>query len=349
MIIDQLINQGNIRDAKIVLVDDHEDGVALLEQILRKAGYSHVFATTDSRETVGMCDELKPDLLILDLNMPPPSGYDILDQLALGPGKEKRMPILVLTADITPMAKLKALSLGARDFLTKPVEQVDLLLRVRNILETRLAFLQLERGPVSKPEDANTGSEVLERIFATIECLDPSQAERAIRVSKSVALLAAAVGLSTAEAARMESAARVYDVGMLAVPEGIRRNGNLDISERKILRTHVSAAARILGESASMKLPLEIATSHHERWDGNGYPSGARGNAIPLSARIVAVAEALDLLVNPENGKRAMTMEEAVLEVSRQSQFAFDPEVAAALERTAIQPAACPGQFARQI
>jgi putative two-component system response regulator len=340
MIIEQLLNQGNIRDAKILLVDDHEDGVALLDQILRKAGYSNVFSTTDSRETVRMCEELNPDLLVLDLNMPPPSGYDILDQLALRQGKENRMPILVLTADITSLAKLKALSLGARDFLTKPVEQVDLLLRVRNVLETRFAFLQLERGAAPKPKAADTANEVVERLFATIACLDPQQAERAIRVSKSVALLARAVGLSTTEASRMESAARVYDVGMLAVPEGIRRNGNPDLSERKILRTHVIAAAEIIGQSASLKLPLEIATFHHERWDGNGYPNGVRGIDIPLSARIVAVAEALDLLVNPDKGKPAMTTEEAVLEVIRQSQFAFDPAIAAALERAALSPVA---------
>lgn len=340
MIIEQLLNQGNIRDAKILLVDDHEDGVALLEQILRKAGYSNVFSTTDSRETVPMCDELNPDLLVLDLNMPPPSGYDILDELALRPGKENRMPILVLTADITPLAKLKALSLGARDFLTKPVEQVDLLLRVRNVLETRFAFLQLQRGAAPKPKSADTTNEVVERLFATIACLDPQQAERALRVGKSVARLAKAVGLSTTEAARMESAARLYDVGMLAVPEKIRRNGNLDLEERKILRTHVAAAAQILGPSPSLQLPLEIATSHHERWDGNGYPNGIRGNDIPLSARIVAVAEALDLLVNPEKGKPATTMEEAVLEVIRQSQFAFDPAIAAALERAALAPVA---------
>lgn len=330
MIIEQLLNQGNIREAKIVLVDDHEDGVALLEQILRKAGYAHVFATTDSRETVRMCEEISPDLLVLDLNMPPPSGYDILDQLALRPGKENRMPILVLTADITPMAKLKALSLGARDFLTKPVEQVDLLLRVRNVLETRFAFLQLRR----EPKASGSGNEVVDRLFATIECCDPQQAERAVRVSRSVGLLSTAAGLPAAEAAQMESAARIHDLGMLAIPDQVRRSGSLNLEEKKIFRTHVTAAGRILGKTASLKLPFEIATAHHERWDGNGYPNGLSGNAIPLGARIVAVAEALDLLVNPENGKPALSMEEAVSEVTRQSQFAFDPAIVDALRRT---------------
>lgn len=336
MIIEQLLNQGNIREAKIVLVDDHEDGIALLEQILRKAGYPHVFSTTDSRETARMCGEINPDLLILDLNMPPPSGYDILDQLALRPGKENRMPILVLTADITPMAKLKALSLGARDFLTKPVEQVDLLLRVRNVLETRFAFDQLRRAQQAgeaKAKSADGSSEAVERLFAAMQCWDPRLAEKALRVSRSVGMLAKAMGLSNKDASLMESSARVYDVGMLAVPEDVRRGGNLSVEEKKILRSHAAAARRILGRSAGLKTAVEMATGHHERWDGNGYPNGLSGELIPLGARIVAVAEALDALVNPENGKAALTMEEAVPEVMRQAGFAYDPGV---VERTVV-------------
>ena len=347
MIIEQLLNQGNVRDAKILLVDDHEDGVALLSQVLRKAGYTNVFSTTDSRETVRMCDELDPDLLILDLNMPPPSGYDILDQLALRPGRTNRMPILVLTADITPIAKLKALSLGARDFLTKPVEQVDLLLRVRNVLETRFAFLQLERShsaDETKSKHVENGNAVLERLFAAIECWDPRVAERGARVSRSAAMLAKAMGLSATEANQIESAARIYDLGMLGVPEKLRESAALDTNERKLLRSHVAVVEHILGQTASgcpsLKLALEIAASHHEHWDGGGYPEGLSGITIPLGARIVAVAEALDLFVNPGPDKPALSLEEAVREVIRQARFAFDPAVAEALERSVIRSVA---------
>jgi putative two-component system response regulator len=340
MIIEQLLNQGNIREAKILLVDDQEDGVALLTQILQKAGYTHVFSTTDSRETIRMCEEINADLLILDLNMPPPSGYDILDRLALRPNRTKGMPILVLTADITPISKLKALSLGARDFLTKPVEHVDLLLRVRNVLETRFAFLQLEKSRVTDEakSPAEDGNGSLERLFAAIECWDPRVAKRGIRVSKSVAMLAKEIGLPAAQRDLMASAAQVYDLGMLAVPDRIRESANLDPEGKKLLRSHVAVAEKILGKTASgspsLKLPLEIATSHHERWDGGGYPHGLSGDAIPLAARIVAVAEALDLLLQPENDKPALSMEAAVSEVSRQARFAFDPAIIEALQRS---------------
>lgn len=341
MIIEPLLNQGKIREAKILLVDDHEDGVAVLQQMLNKAGYANVFATTDSRETVGMCQEIAADLLILDLNMPPPSGYDILDQLALRPGKQNNLPILVLTADITPMAKLKALSLGAKDFLTKPVEQVDLLLRVRNLLETRAAFLQLEQArKVRSSEESKSkliGNEILERLAAAVECWDPQVAERAARISRSAGLLVKALGLSAAEAVQIEEAAIVFDLGLLAVPDEIRRSWTLSPDERTRLRTHVTVAERILGKTASghpsLKMPLDIATNHHERWDGGGYPRGLRGEAIPLEARIVAVAEALDLLVHPDSGKPPLSVNDAVSEVVRQSGFAFDPAITNALQR----------------
>jgi len=343
MIIEPLLNQGKIKDAKILLVDDHEDGVALLQQMLNKAGYANVFATTDSRETVGKCEEMVADLLILDLNMPPPSGYDILDQLALRPRIENRLPILVLTADITPMAKLKALSLGAKDFLTKPVEQVDLLLRVRNLLETRFAFLQLEQARKSRSLEeskfkAHAGAnESLERLATAIECWDPRLAERAARVSRSAALLAKALGLSVAEVHQIEDAARVFDLGMLAIPEEVRKSWTLTLEERALLRTHVTVVERILGKTASgnasLKLPLDIATGHHERWDGGGYPQGLSGEAIPLEARIVAVAEAFDALVHPETGKPALSLSDAKSEVTRQAGFAFDPAIVDALQR----------------
>jgi putative two-component system response regulator len=348
MNIDPLLNQGKIREAKILVVDDHEDGVMLLQQLLQKAGYANVFATTDSRETVGMCEEIAADLLLLDLNMPPPSGYDILDQLALRPGKENRLPILVLTADITPMAKLKALSLGAKDFLTKPVEQVDLLLRVRNLLETRFAYRQMEQERKARHlEDSRSkagadANEIIERLAAVIECCDPQIAERSARVSRSAALLAKAMGLSSAEAGQIEQAAALFDLGMLAVPAEIRKRGTQGPEQRAMLRTHVATGERILGKTRSghggLKLPLEIATGHHEHWDGGGYPQGLRGEAIPLEARIVAVAEALDSLVHPGAGKTPLPVQDAVSEVARQAGFAFDPAIISALQRTLPVP-----------
>jgi putative two-component system response regulator len=148
------MTEKEIRQGRVLIVDDQEDGVALVQQMLRKAGYQNVAATVDSRETLRLCEEFNPDLLILDLNMPPPNGYEILDRLAMRPRQESYFPIMVLTADMTPMAKMKALSMGAKDFLTKPVEHIDLLLRVRNLLETRLLYRQLEMERLYREQEA---------------------------------------------------------------------------------------------------------------------------------------------------------------------------------------------------
>lgn len=335
-----------IRQAKILVVDDQEDGVALLQQMLRRAGYANVFATTDSRRTLPLYQEVSPDLLILDLHMPPPNGYEILDQLAVRPNKDVFFPILVLTADIMPIAKLKALSLGAKDFLTKPVEHVDLLLRVRNLLETRLIYSQLERerrlretreSEYKAPEFAD---EIVERLWRALECCDPRLSKRALRVSRTAALLAETIGLPSDAASRIERAAQVYDVGMLGVPAELRAKSILSAEEKVCLRQHVSAAERILGDPGGvLALPREIATKHHERWDGEGYPDGLKGDAIPMAARIVAVAEAFDLLTQPEGDQPALAMEDAMGEILRKSGFAFDPAIAKALERVVAVPA----------
>ena len=192
----------------------------------------------------------------------------------------------------------------------------------------------------SKGRASDGGNEVLDRLFAAIDCWDPQLAERAVRVSRTVSLLARDMGMSIAETSSLESAARVYDLGMLGIPADLRRNSGSNLEAKKLLRTHVTVVERILGKTASggpsLRLPLEMAASHHERWDGGGYPQGLGGDAIPQAARMVAVAEALDLLVNPEKGNPGLPVEEAVAEVTRHARFAFDPAITDALQRAAI-------------
>lgn len=133
-----------INTAKILIVDDEENNLVVLERLLRQAGYSDIHCTTDSRMTMRLYDQLQLDLIFLDLHMPEPNGFDLLEQLsARRPAEGLYVPVLVLTADVTPGAKLKALGLGANDFLTKPIERCELLLRTRNLLRTRFLYRAL--------------------------------------------------------------------------------------------------------------------------------------------------------------------------------------------------------------
>ena len=142
-----------INTAKILIVDDEENNIVVLERLLRQAGYSDIHCTTDSRKTMALYDQLSPDRVFLDLHMPEPNGFDLLEQLSSRrPEDGLYAPVLVLTADITPGAKLKALGLGANDFLTKPIERCELLLRTRNLLKTRFLHRDLMNETVSLHE-----------------------------------------------------------------------------------------------------------------------------------------------------------------------------------------------------
>jgi putative two-component system response regulator len=133
-----------ITSSRILMVDDEDSNVVVLERLLRQAGYSNVHGTTDSRMAIPLYHQLSPDIIFLDLQMPDPNGFDLLDRFAeLRPKDGPYVPVLVLTADITPGTKLKALALGANDFITKPFERCELLLRTRNLLETRVLSLAL--------------------------------------------------------------------------------------------------------------------------------------------------------------------------------------------------------------
>lgn len=134
-----------IREAKILIVDDNAENIAVIEQMLRKAGYASIESTPDSRQAISAVERIRPDMLVLDLFMPAPDGFAILDQLTLSPTRDKLMAILVLTGDAAPATKVKALSMGARDFLTKPVDRVDLLLRTRTLLEWVMPGRMLRR------------------------------------------------------------------------------------------------------------------------------------------------------------------------------------------------------------
>jgi putative two-component system response regulator len=133
-----------ITSSRILIVDDEDSNVVVLERLLRQAGYSNIHGTTDSRMAIPLYNQLSPDIIFLDLQMPDPNGFDLLEHFAaLRPKEGPYVPVLVLTADISPGTKLKALALGANDFITKPFERCELLLRSRNLLETRLLSLEL--------------------------------------------------------------------------------------------------------------------------------------------------------------------------------------------------------------
>ncbi len=332
--------EGSIpRTARILLVDDEPVNVHLLERILARSNYARVTSTTDPTRVLALYDDLQPDLILLDLHMPPPDGLTLLRQLrALIPGDDHR-PILILTADTTLAAKQRALALGATDFLTKPLDAVEVVLRIRNLLETRFLHRRLhnENGVLEDRVRARTreveqaGIEVLERLALAAEYRDDDTGQHTQRVARTAALVAHTLGLTEDQVDLIRRAAPLHDVGKIGVPDGILlKPSALAPEERERMETHTVIGARILSGSqfTLLRLAEEIAHSHHERWDGGGYPRGLRGEDIPLAGRIVAVADVFDALTHRRPYKGAWTVAEALTEVERQSGGQFDPRVA---------------------
>ena len=157
-----------LTQARILVVDDQEANVRLLERILERAGYTNVATTTDSRQVLGLYGELDPDLIVLDLLMPHMDGFEVMAELGRRVPDGTYLPILVLTADATPQARQRALSMGARDFLTKPFDHDEALLRIRNLLETRFLHLRLKDQNEALEEKVRERTEDLQRSFEAL-------------------------------------------------------------------------------------------------------------------------------------------------------------------------------------
>ena len=327
---------------RILLIDDEPANVHLLECLLQQGGYANYRGITDSRQALPLYEEFKPDLILLDLLMPQLDGYAVMRQIRAHTPPETYLPILVLTADITPRAKQKALSAGAHDFLTKPFDLTEVLLRIRNLLETRHLHLQLsahnavlEERVRSRTRDLEEAQyEILDRLSLAAENRDDVTGEHARRVGLLSERLALALGVPPSRAEIIRRAAALHDLGKIGIPDSILlKSGTLSPEEMEVMRTHTLIGARILSESRFPVLQAAelIALTHHERWDGTGYSPGSAGESIPLEGRIVAVVDAFDAMVHDRPYRKAMSLEAALQELSKQSGRQFDPRVVEAL------------------
>ena len=328
-------------EARILVVDDQESNVQLLERLLRLKGYQRIESITDSRQTVERFVATRPDLVLLDLRMPHMSGLEVLEELQPIIGAEEYLPILILTADTAPETRQTALSMGAKDFLNKPFDAVEVLLRIRNLLETRFLYLQLRdqnalldrkvRDRTRELEESQL--EALSRLAVAAEYRDDQTGEHTRRVGQMSALIARALGLSDAEVELIRQAAPLHDIGKIGIPDAILlKPGRLTPAEFEVMKTHTEIGARILSGSRFplMQLAAEIAQSHHESWNGKGY-YGLVAEDIPLASRIVTVADAFDALTHDRPYRPGTTIQKAIEELRREAGRQFDPQLVSAL------------------
>ncbi|MCH8498158.1 MAG: two-component system response regulator [Marinobacter sp.] len=300
----------------LLLVDDEPVNLQVLKNIL-DADYRLLFARDGERALLLARQEL-PDLVLLDVMMPGLSGYEVCQQLKADPLTES-LPVIFVTALSDVEDEAKGFALGAVDYLTKPVSPPIVKARVKN----QLSLVRLD-------ELKKTRLAVVQRLGRAAEYKDNETGLHVIRMSLYSQALARRMGFSEMDAEELLNAAPMHDVGKIGIPDAIlRKPGKLDPEEWAVMQTHAAIGAEIIGEDGStlLRLARSIALNHHEKWNGTGYPAGLKGEAIPLEARIVALADVFDALTTERPYKKAWTVEDAVALIQRERGQHFDPAV----------------------
>jgi putative two-component system response regulator len=327
----------DMKNSLIMMVDDEQINLKLLGAMLEASGYHRLVAIQDPREVLASYQAQKPDLILLDLNMPYLDGYDVMDQLReltdpLLP------PIVVLTAQQGKEFLLRALRSGARDYLSKPLDMAELMARVGSMLEIRWTHRQLfeqknnleQKVQERTAELMQTRLQVVQRLGRASEYRDNETGKHIIRVSRTAALIAKSLGQSESACEMLIHATPMHDVGKIGIPDAILlKKGKLGPAEWEVMKTHTTIGAMILeGDSSDLLLlAKEIALSHHERWDGTGYPRALAGEGIPLAGRIVALADVFDALTSSRPYKEAWTVEKALDKIRSAAGSQFDPKL----------------------
>lgn len=340
-------------NSKVMIVDDEPLNVRVLRKYLETVGFTKFITTSDALEALPILEEERPDILLLDIMMPGISGLDILE-IVREHSKLKYLPVIILTAASDPDTKLQALSRGATEFLGKPVEHAELALRVRNALVAKGHQDRLSNySSYLKQQVNNRTAELRASQQEVVNCLaraadyrDGTTGRHVIRVGLYAEIVARQMGCPEHVADLIREAAKLHDVGKIGIPDSILlKPGKLDPTEQKHMQQHCSfgrniieqlpdrrlstGTASIEGNVASpiLRLAASVAYSHHEKWDGTGYPLGLKGAQIPIEGRITAISDVFDALSTKRPYKSAFDIQKcySILEEGRGTHF--DPEV----------------------
>lgn len=302
------------RRPRLLLVDDEPTNLHVLRQILGDA-YRLQFAT-DGAKALHLALQHKPDLILLDIMMPNLSGYDVCRQLKADP-HTSAIPVIFVSALSEMGDEAEGFEAGAVDYIIKPVRAPVVRARVR----THLSLVAADALRATRLH-------IIQRLGRAAEYKDNETGMHVLRMSHFAHALAMAIGCPQAWADDLLHAAPMHDVGKIGIPDAVLlKPGPLSDSEWQIMRQHPTIGAEIIGEHDSpiLQMARSIALTHHEKWDGSGYPQGLHGEDIPLAARIVAITDVFDALTSARPYKRAWSVDEAMAHIQQQAGKHFDP------------------------
>jgi putative two-component system response regulator len=323
---------------RIVVIDDHKTNLAVFSAMLGQLENVEIKSFESSLEAITFCEDWSQtiDLVIVDYMMPHLNGIDFIKSFRKLIDRSE-IPLIMITADIEKDVRYLALEAGANDFLTKPVDRVELLSRVKNMLSLRQAQVALEDRAQWLSLEIEKATETIKQrekeailyLCKASEYRDPETGMHILRMASYSQLIAKRMGVDRFICDLLFQAAPMHDIGKVGIPDHILlKPGKLSDGEFELMKTHAKIGYDILCESRSdlFQMASTIALSHHEKWDGSGYPQGLKGEDIPLFARIVAVADVFDALTSERSYKKAWSNEEAIDFLVSNKGIHFDPQ-----------------------
>ena len=319
---------------RILIVDDDPATLQLFSVILEGAGYTHIDLQSDPNVVLSLFHAHSYDLVILDLVMPGLSGLDILRQLQTY-ARCAYLPVIVLTAQNDRATRLACLNAGAKEFLVKPIDPVEVLARIENVMMVSLLLKEreeraaaLEQAVTRRTEElSQSRRQLIQSLARAGEYHDTETGSHIARIGRYCYALARAIGWSKRHAELLQEASPMHDVGKIGVPETILlKPSHLTEGEIRDMRRHPLIGADILqGGSVLLDIARTVALTHHERWDGSGYPYGLSGDDIPAEGRIVAICDVFDALISGRPYKRDWTLDRAFAAIRDGAGKEFDP------------------------
>ena len=313
----------------ILVVDDTPENIDLLVGILKSDYRIKAAKNGEKALKIARMPE-KPDLILLDIMMPGIDGYEVCRQL-----KEdyttRHIPIIFVTAKISVEDELRGFELGAVDYIAKPISPPVVEARVKTQLALFNQNRELDRKVHEQTQTIhNTRLQIIQRLGRAAEYKDDDTGMHVIRMSYYSRILAEAAGMSKSDADTLMNAAPMHDIGKIGVPDKVlQKPAKLDDEEWGVMKAHVEIGVEIIGndDSELLEMARTVALTHHEKYNGTGYPKGLKGEGIPKIGRIVAVADVFDALTSSRPYKKAWTVEDAIALLEKESGEHFDPEL----------------------